>query len=229
MKSLAVSLLLFAAFAANAQSHEDIVARAFETLDENFPEKWAFTETVDKEEDATVATYDPDRPGDELWMLISVDGLDPTDKEIADFREMKAKRREAREESEDGGRLTIGNMVRPGSLELIEETDEYWLFGYSPVADSEDDEKFMRAIDGTLQVVKDGHYVAWIRMKNRETVKPGKGVKLETFDTRLEFIPAYEGGPVLPAGVQTEVKGKAFVVVKFNEIEKIRYSDFQSR
>ena len=228
MKPLA-TLFLFVTAMAHAQSHEDIVARAFETLDESFPEKWAFTETVEKEEGSTVATHDPDRAGDTLWMLVSVDGQDPTDKEIADFRKMKGKRREAREESEDGGRLTVGNMVRPGSLELIEETDEFWLFGFSPVADSEDDEKFMRAVDGTLQVVKDGHYVAWLRMQNRETVKPGKGVKLETFDTRLEFTPAYEGGPVLPAGVRTEVKGKAFVVVKFNEIEKIRYSDFQPR
>ncbi len=229
MKLLATTLLLLATCAASAQAHEDIVARGFEALSDDFPEKWAFTETVEKEEGSTVATYDPDRTGDDLWVLLSVDGRDPTDEEISDFREMKRKRREAREENESEGRLTIDNMVSAGSLELIEETDAFWLFGFRPAADSEDDEKFMQAVDGTLQVVKDGEYVAWLRMKNRETVRPGKGVKLETFDTRLEFAPAYDGGPVLPIGVRTEVKGKAFVVVKINEIVTVRYSDFQQR
>jgi hypothetical protein len=85
----------------------------------------------------------------------------------------------------------------------------------------------MNAVEGTLQVAKDGHYVEWIRMRNRETVKPGKGVKLEVFDTRLDFAPAYEGGPIMPQSVETKVKGRAMLVIKFDEEERISYSDFE--
>lgn len=118
-------------------------------------------------------------------------------------------------------------MVADGSLELLEETDAYWEFRFRPRTDSDEEDKFMNAVDGTLQVVKDGHYVAWIRMRNREPIKPGKGVKLEIFDTQLLFGPAYDGGPVLPQSVETRVKGKAMLVIKFDEKERVSYSDFE--
>lgn len=55
----------------------------------------------------------------------------------------------------------------------------------------------------------------------------GEGVKIEKFLTRLAFAPVHDGGPVLRLSVVAAIKGKAFLVVKFDETEKVTYSNFE--
>ncbi len=223
---LVLSLLLFAALA-RAESHDALVSRAFEALDDNFPEGWSFTETVENGEGISIARYDPARPEPEAWSLVSVDGRAPTEKETRQFLELKARRREAREAHDDETVVRIDDMVVEGSLKMREETDAYWEFEFDPVADSKEDAEFMRDVEGTLRVEKAGHYVSRIRLRNRKPIKPGKGVRIDAFATRLEFGPAHAGGPVLPLLVESAVQGKAMLMIRFDETERIRYSDFR--
>ncbi len=223
--ALFFSLLLLAALA-RGESHDALVARAFDALDDSFPEGWSFTETVENGEGTSIARFDPNRPEAEAWLLLSVDGREPTEKETRQFQERKARRREARE-SDDSRSVSINDMVAAGTLVLREETDRYWEFGFVPATDTEEDAEFMRFVDGTLRVLKDGHYVSLIRLQNRETIKPGKGVRIDAFDTRLEFGRAFADGPVLPLLVHSEVRGKAMLMIRFDETERIRYSDFR--
>lgn len=223
--TLLLSLLLLAAFA-RAESHDALVGRAFDALDDGFPESWSFTETVENGEGTSIARYEPNRPEAEAWRLLSIDGRAPTEKETRKFQEQKARRREARE-SDDSRSLSIDDMVAKGTLTLREETGSHWEFGFVPATDSDEDAEFMRFVDGTLRVLKDGHYVSLIRLRNRETIKPGKGVRIDAFDTRLEFGPAYAGGPILPQLVQSEVRGKAMLMIRFDEKERVRYSEFR--
>jgi hypothetical protein len=181
-------------------------------------------ETTHNADGVFVARFDPRLPDDERWELLSVDEREPTDDELDAFREEKEDQHENDSDEEDS---EFTSMVADGSLKLLEESDTYWQFQFTPRADSDDEVKFMNAVEGTLQVVKDGHYVEWIRMRNRETVKPGKGVKLDVFDTRLAFAPAHAGGPVMPRSVEMKVQGRAMLVVKFDEEERISYSDFE--
>jgi hypothetical protein len=157
MKPLAICLLLLTSLAL-AESHEDLIDRAFESVDD--------------------------------------------EKELA-------------------------SIVNRESVVLLDETDSFWLFGFRPTVDSEDEQVFMKSVEGTLKINKEGHYVAVITLQNKNTIKPGKGVKIKTFFTRLEFAPIQEGGPALPRSVQATVKGKAFLVIKFDETETVTYSDFE--
>ena len=118
-------------------------------------------------------------------------------------------------------------MFADGSIELIEETDAYWMFTFRPETDSDEEAQFMEAVDARLKVVKDGHFVSLVSMRNTDTIKPGKGVKIRKFETELEFAPVYEGGPTVPRRVRAAVQGKAFLVVKIDEEEDIEFSDFE--
>ncbi len=221
---LLISLLLGAL--AHAESHDALVSRAFEALDDDFPDGWSFTETVESGEGTSIARYDPTLGAEDAWSLLSVDGRGPTEEETRRFMEGKARRREARE-AEDDHSLSIDDMVAGGTLVLREETDTHWEFAFEPAADSEEEAKIMRFVDGILRVHKDGHYVSLIHLTNRETIKPGKGVRIESFDTRLEFGPAFADGPILPLLVQSAVRGKAMLMIRFDETQLIRYSDFR--
>ena len=224
MKPIISLLLLLATSLAHAETHDEILDRAFASMELNLRDNWSYTETSQNGDGLFVARFDPRLPEDQRWGLLSVDDREPTEDEQIEFREDKANSNHDDSDNEDSG---ARSMVADGSLELLEETDVYWLFRFKPRTDSDNVDKFMKAVDGTLQVVKDGHHVAWIRMRNREPIKPGKGVKLEIFDTRLVFAPAYDGGPVLPESVETRVKGKAMLVIRFDEKERVSYSDFE--
>lgn len=224
MKTILTTLLLLTAPLALAETHDELVERAFASIAFDLSDSWSYVETTYNGDGVYVARFDPRLPDDRRWDLLSVDEREPTDDELEAFREEKADHHGDDPDQEDS---EAASMVADGSLQLLEESDTYWRFQFRPRADTDDEEKFMNAVDGTLQVAKDGHYVSWIRMQNRETVKPGKGVKLELFDTRLTFTPAYEGGPVVPQSVETKVKGRAMLVIRFDEEERISYSDFE--
>jgi hypothetical protein len=118
-------------------------------------------------------------------------------------------------------------MVSPGSVELIDETDERWLFNFSPLADNDEERKFMEAVEGSLEIAKNGHYVRKLHLRNIETIKPGKGVKLRVFDTSFEFARAPDGSAVLPALVRAKVEGRAMLVIGIDEEQTVEFSDYE--
>lgn len=223
MKPLAIYLLLLTT-TAFAESHEELVDRAFEALEDDLSAHWSYTHTQDSGEGRYVGRYDPRLPEANRWILISVDGRAPTEDETEDYLEERA---EDRDEDADADDSTFESIAKQGSVVLVEETDHHWIFDFEPAPDSEDDQEFMESVHGRLKVIKDGHYVAEMTLQNTGTIKPGKGIKIEEFLTRLEFSPFGAGGPVLPQRVQARVRGRAFFVVQIDETETIEYSDFE--
>lgn len=221
MKALFAALVLVASAASYAEMHEEIVERAFDRLETRIHDHWAFTRTETSAEGVYIATHDPRR--EQPWTLLTVDGREPTSDEHEEFLSQRASVHEGDNGEDDGSR----SVVSPGSVELIDETGERWQFNFSPRADTEEAVKFMQAVEGRLEVAKDGHYVRNIHLRNLKTIKPGKGVKLELFDTRLEFAPSPDGSAVLPAIVRTRVKGRAMLVIGIDEEQTVEFSGYE--
>jgi hypothetical protein len=223
MKPLAICLLLVTSLAL-AESHEDLIDRAFESVEDDLSARWSYTRADQGGDGISIGHYDPRLPESDRWSLTSVDGREPSADEVEDYRE---ERTQEQEDDSDDDEKKLDSIVNKGSVVLLEETASFWLFGFQPTADSEDEQVFMKSVEGTLKIIKEGHYVAVISLRNSGPIKPGKGVKIKEFFTRLEFAPIQEGGPALPRSVQATVKGKAFLVVKFDETETVTYSDFE--
>ena len=223
MKLLTIFLLLSTSLAL-AETHDELIDRAFEAVDDDLSARWSYTRTEDADDEVYVGRYDPRLPELEQWTLISVDGREPTADETEDYLE---KRNRDLERKSDGDDDELKSMVKEGSAVLVSETDEYWLFDFEPMGDSEDDEVFMESVDGTLKIMKNGHYVAEISLQNSGTIKPGKGVKIKEFFTQLQFAPIAEGGKALPQRVQASIKGKAFMVVKIDQTQTVTFTEFE--
>ena len=149
--------------------------------------------------------------------MISVDGRAPTDKEV------KAYQKDKSHDHSRTGDQRVSALVEKDSVRLIEEGDKFWLFGFTPV----EDQDVMKSVDATIRVNKSTQQLEYIDMRNVETIKPGHSVKISKLVTRLTFGPAVEGGPVVPLSTQVEVKGRAFLVMSFDEEEFTRNSDFE--
>jgi hypothetical protein len=233
MKNILLLIWLLLPGFAIANDYEDIVQRAFETIDRDFDERWAFTETSTKNDVVWISRYDPRLPEDDRWTLVSVGGLEPKDDEIEDFLEDKEgnrpRGRGSDNDDEDEDEREHSAIVNFGSLELVEETDDHWVFDFKPNVSDEDetDEKFMRNVDGQLKIIKGGHYVASIKLHNQKTIKPAIGVKISKFNMTMAFGPAATDGPIVPIAVDVEVKGRAMLVIKFDEVESKRFSEFE--
>ena len=216
-----------AATPSHAEDYEALVERAFSALDNDFSEHWSYTETSEQGEEIYVAHFDPRRPQNARWSLESVGGESPTDKEARKFLKRKNDQLEAEESTDDDSERDVGMDVVPGSIALLEETGAHWLFNFQPDGETAEDTEFMRQVDGTVKVVKDGHFVSLVHLHTDKPIKPAKGIKLSTFDTRLEFGRAAENGPIVPLSVDMKVKGRAYLVVNIDETETIRYSNFE--
>ena len=210
-----------------AEDYSALLQEATHALDNDFASQWAFTETSIESETKTIARFDPAKPEGERWHLLTVDDRSPTDEEIAEFIEDKQDEsfNDDSDEQVDSNN-GVDNMVEPDSLELIEETDDHWLFSFEPSEDDED-EKFLKFIDATLRIAKDGPYVEYIHLQSNKPFRPQFGVKVHEFVTRLEFGPAAMGGPIVPLSVDTRIKARAFLVAGVDETFSMLFSDYE--
>ena len=231
MNRLSIALLaltLSLPVTATADDYSEIVTLAFAAIDNQFDREWAFTETTTEEESTYVGRYDPRE--EDPWTLLSVDGREPTADEAHDWRSRKGDGRRDDDEDDDGDDDSVDvQFVTPETITLLEETAEHWLFGFEPTVAVEDEHeaKFRRHVEGRLKVIKDGHYVGSIDLRNSRPIKPAFSVRINTFVTTLTFGPAAEGGPIVPLTVDVHVQGRAMLAVRFDETEAVRFTDYE--
>lgn len=227
MTHIKLMMLLFCFFSASfvfAGQYEDIVDKAFEAFDTDISESWSYTEISKRDDTVFVASHDPGRAEEDRWLLVSVDDRVPTEEETEKFLSEKlAGDEEDQEKDKDN---SADAMIKPDTLELLEETVGYWMFGFVPSEDDED-EGFMNHIYGTMKVVKNGHYVEYMDLSNKAPFKPVTGVKIKKFRTRLVFAPATTGGAIVPKSVDFHVEGRAFLAIKIDETESVRYENYK--
>ena len=227
---LAALLLVIAAPAPCEQlqeSYEALFERAIESIAWDFKGDWAFTETESGSDGDFVGRYDPRNPRDERWTLVTIDGREPTPDEARRYAERKRSEDDGDEHESDGD---VDAMVEPGSLELVEETGDYWLLRFVPTDDSDDDEmgrKVLERMDGTVKIVKDGHYLEYLDIRNTRPIRPQAGVKMKKFLTRITFGPAVDGGPIVMKSMDVAIKLSAFLLIRVDETESVRFSDFE--
>jgi len=229
------ALLLACTKPAIAEDYEALLESALEKITWEYPDNWAYTETRRNREATWVGRYDPSRDDPSPWTLLSVDGRAPTPEEVADWLvEKDAERAEDEEQSEqetdngddDEEDTGVGMMIAPGSLELIEEDDQHWLLSFTPKGDDEEEDEFMKVMQGTLRISKPGGHLELLDIANDKPVKPKMGVKIRDFKTQLTFGEAFENGLVVPLSFHFRIKGRAYLAVGFDEMESREFSDF---
>ena len=207
-----------------ADDHVDIVKRAFSNISNDFHQEWAFTESVTEEGVTIVGRYDPRFSDNARWNLLTIDGRAPTADEIANYQNDKENEFDGHD---DNSEIDVVNF---DTLELIEETDDSWVYRFIPEVDDDDDEEgreFMQQVDGTIKVIRDGNYLEYIDLRNDKPIRPAFSVKISRFLTRLTFGPAGDDGPIVPLSIDVEVKGRAILVIKIDVVESIRYSEYE--
>jgi hypothetical protein len=207
-----------------ATDHGAILQEATLAMNDDYMQEWAYTETTIEAEEKMVGRYDPRQPAGERWQLLSFNDRNPTAQEVADYAEDKED--DNGSSSSENGDHDVSDIAEPDSLRLIEETDDYWLYSFTPIED-EEEEEFMKHIDATMKIVKDGPYIEYIDMHSNKPFKPQFGVKIKEFVTRLRFGRASNDGPVVPLSVDVRIKARAFLAIGIDETISVSFSDYE--
>ena len=202
--------------------YTDVVDSAFAAVEWNVDRDWAFTETSFEDESLRIGRFDPRRPEGERWQLLSFDNRPPSIEEIEAYLEDKQYDQGDHQRDEDG----VGSFVDRATLALEKETHDYWLFSFVPIPD-DDDEDFMRKLQGTLKISKQGGRLEYLDIRNHRPIRPMLGTKLKKLIMRFDFDEAVSEGPTVLVGVNVEVEGSALLLMSFSETETFTFSDFE--
>lgn len=210
-------------------SYEALFQSAIKAITWDFHGDWAFTVTSSGSDGDRVGRFDPRRPQDERWTLLMIDGRPPTDKESAEYAKNNHHFGDGDSDGDNGDDSAI-DMVEPGTLRLVEETDDYWLLSFVPTDDDDEDDvgrKVLESMQGTVKIIKDGEYLAYIDIHNEKPIRPKLGVKMKKFLMHMSFGPIADNGPVVMRSMDFAIKLSAFVLVRVNEAESLAFSDFE--
>ena len=83
-------------------------------------------------------------------------------------------------------------------------------------------------LHGSLKIVKEGPYVAAMKLWNSEPFSFKFGVRFTQFTLDLTFMPAAPGGPFVPASALAVIEGKAMVFITIKETEATTFSDYEN-
>ena len=196
---------------------------AASNIDEDYRDRWAYTETSRTSNGVFVSRYDPSNAPGKRWTLLTVDGREPKAKETKKFLKEKAEEEERSQQDGSGPKAFTEGVEK---LTLLKETDDVWVLGFVPKGEG-DNAKVMKKLNGSFTITKDSRVLQSITLKNEKSFKPNFTTRIYTFFMHYDFAPVGTDGPYLPNSLDFQIALKAVGVVKVDETVNTTFSDYQ--
>jgi len=220
---------------ASAQSLLEIAGQA--AHDRGEPgQRWAFTQTITRDDSALSARFDPSRPEGERWTLLTPAQDALTDEQQAIFNLLTDDQAPDVEVivGGDGEPFDMANSFGVGAALLREDAGEV-VFGFSPSegvsmsggGDGEDQRsvEVSEHLTGEVMVSRDGPTLRAIRVYATDSFKPHPVARITRLDITMTYGEIEPGGPLALVSTSNEVAGRALFQA-FEESFQITNSDF---
>ena len=183
----------------------------------------AYTRThASKESGTRVDRYSPETE----WRLLTVEGNEPTERELAVYAKDAGERNRRRNSPTD---LEFLTRVPLGPIQVNHRNEQTIEFVFSPEMGGEMPDKMEEKLIGRLTVTKDGLRPLKFEVSLDEPVSPMRGVKLREFMQETTFTTDHRTGATLLKSMKFEVGGRAFLVTKIDQREQVEFSDFDCK
>lgn len=217
------TLLAFATAFVHADEIDPLYAKFLEA---NLPQDHvacSYTTThSSKESGDRVESFSPET----LWQLVSVDGIQPTKRELADYAEEAEERSRRRNDPTD---LEFLNMVVADSVLVDQKNDETIEFVFQPEMGEEIPDRMEEKMIGRLIVATNGFRPLKFSILLTEPASPIKGVKMQKLAQETTFTSDHVTGVSLTKSMSFLAAGRAFLVKKIDQNEQIEFSDFDCK
>ena len=174
-------------------------------------EDYAYTRTVrsesgdgkKKEERVVIERWDPNKPAEERWKLISIDGQPATNEQLQDYRKGLAKRRQA-----FYGRVA-GYFSSPSTSSVNEKGQTVFRFASLPkesVMVSDVDLSSNSTGELTVDASAAVPFVSEVKFRSTKPTRVKLIAKIERFETTTRYRLMPDGKPV-PSDLVSEMSG----------------------
>ena len=196
------------------------VAGVFAATSRFSDDRWAYTRTVEYDEERFAERYDPRLPDGERWTLLEIDGRPPTEKELKQYD------KDDRRQDRPTPGLPIEELVDPDSLQLLIEKGDRVEYQFRLPITGPEDEEINEVLIGTLTIDRSNDQVR-LEQRNREPFSPAVIAKLTTMQIEMSFQPLDEETTVLTL-METFVEGRVFGIKRINQRDRFEFKDFEN-
>jgi hypothetical protein len=237
IRSVLVGLVAGAlASAAHAQATPALVESAVAAVEARAePEqRWSFTRTMTLGARSLRAEFDPARPAEEAWRLVSPASLDELAAELrAAFEAFGAEETPdlnvvlGGESEEEGG---LADLIG-GGLRLVRDEGSRAVFAFQPTGEGLGGDggggggDMARHLAGELIVATAAPMIESLRFFAEGSFKPNPAARITTLDVEMRFAEIEPGGPIAVASTVTHVAGSA-LFRSFDQTIEVVNADF---
>lgn len=180
--------------------------------------RYRYVQTVRSEDgDWRKAQFDPMR--EPQWQLISMNGIEPTEKERKTYQKDKRKEAERRRDEQ-----RLKDMLVPGSLTVIDETPQEVTLQFTPQLD-DIPEKALPFINGQVIWDLQADRLSTVTISSTGAFSPALSVKVENMRMHFEF--AALDDQTIPQNIQFTFQGKFAGLKRFDVDSIVEFSDVQ--
>ncbi|MEM1411975.1 MAG: hypothetical protein AAGH19_06395 [Pseudomonadota bacterium] len=187
--------------------------------------RWHYVRTRTSDDGVTIDRHDPTLPREERWQLVSIDGREPTEKELRRYRRDREDAAERDEQERDD---ELVKVLQPGSIQFLGEENGFQRFSYALQSPDGKREKVYAALEGELLIDPDDGGRPWVRevrVWNRETLRPFIGVRID--DAHMSFTFELKDDWVLPVAVDVRWAGEILALRDVGNAMSYRLEDFR--
>ncbi len=180
-----------------------------------------FTRTQTHEGEVLIERFE-ENGGHPTWTLVSVDGEPPSTRRLKKY----ARDADRRAQRQHPARVDFGGLAEPDSYRLESVAAGQAVYGFQPLAESEDDEKVAPSLVGRLTIDQSTPRVLGFEVSNFEPFKPAVGVTVEEMKQTVDFEPVGPEGPIATRRIEVTMAGRAFGFKKIAEHRVITFDQF---
>ncbi|MEO5959137.1 MAG: hypothetical protein ABIZ49_06330 [Opitutaceae bacterium] len=217
MRFLVFVFLLAATAQASVPPQLEAALKSFRA---DAPRGWSFTQTTTAAGQSTVERCDATKPEFERWSLVRKNGRPPTADEAQCYAGMRSRR------SRGGTAPSVIDQLDLMTIETVTETPERATYRtrLKPGEKGDNTAAFLRA---TIVLYKPSSTIESLELASAGEFSPTFGVRIAEMKTRMTYSPPTGDTPVLPQGVTTRVRGRAFWFKSLDAEMTVTFSDYE--
>jgi hypothetical protein len=214
-----------AAGAHAAELNTDALRQVIKTMEATTADGWAYTRSIEHKDKVYIDAFDPAAETDQ-WTLQTVNGKEPTDKELAEYAKRQAKRKGKDKWHPLEIRLAEG--IDLDTLKPVKTEDGHTIYAFRPKVRGFDKPKVLAKVDGHLWFAADTGLISKVEIKTTDSVKPKTGVKITHYSHQATYEALGDNQYALTS-FTVKVKGRLLVVKKIDENATFSFSGFEKK
>jgi len=173
---------------------------------------------------SSVEQYTPHADIEKKWTLVSINGEQPTKKQIKAFTKKKLKRAENKKDDKSIS-LSLNSLIQQETLQLLESNEQHLKVGFQVQHIKRLGDDAIGKLEGFISYDRNNAFIEQIEIVNNAEFSPIFSANIS--DLKLTFNFVKIDNAILPKQQEMMMKGSFAYFTEIDEISTVTYSGYQ--